>query len=244
MLYFVYDGSFPGLLTAIYEAFYNSQAPDEIIREEHYSAHLFSQKKEIATNQVKSDKVYQGIQTEVSNYTLTSVYYAYLSEVKRMETTIYNYLQLAFKHGAKVNKLHSNSTVDKIKSIRKKVGREAHKMKGLLRFRTLDNGIYYAPLEPDYNIISILARHFSRRLADQNWIIHDLNRRQAAVYNQEEWQLTPLTEQEVEVSTQEVKYQTLWKEFFSSTAVENRTNLKLQQQNMPKKYWKHLVEKE
>jgi len=37
--------------------------------------------------------------------------------------------------------------------------------------------------------------------------------------------------------------QMLWKKYFKSMAIEERKNLKLQQQNMPKKYWKYLVEK-
>ena len=31
MLYYIYDGSFEGLLTAIYEAYYRRQHPDEIL---------------------------------------------------------------------------------------------------------------------------------------------------------------------------------------------------------------------
>ena len=243
MLYFIYDGSFPGLLTAIYEAFYSDNFPEGIFREKNFTDNLFSITKKIETNQNKADKVYDAIRNKISNYTLRTIYYCYLSELDEIEIDLVYYLKLGFKEGAKINKYHSNNQVKKIISARKKVSREAHRMKGLLRFQTLKNGVYYGPMEPDYNIIEILARHFAKRLSDQDWIIHDLSRDIAAIYNQQQWALTPLKETEIEISNTEQEYQDLWKEFFDNIAIENRKNLKLQQQNMPKKYWKHLIEK-
>jgi probable DNA metabolism protein len=38
-------------------------------------------------------------------------------------------------------------------------------------------------------------------------------------------------------------YQTLWKQYFKSIAIEGRINPRLQMQHMPKKYWKYLIEK-
>ena len=243
MLYFIYDGSFQGFLTAIYEAFYSDNPPEQIVSEENFTTNLFSTTKKIETDEEKSDKVYAAIKDKISSYTLRTVYYCFLSELEEIEINLFHYLKLAFKEGGRVNKFHSNDIVKKIKSARRKVSREAHRMKGLLRFRTLKNGVYYGPMEPNYNIIEILARHFAKRLSDQDWIIHDLSREWAAIYNQQEWALTPLTETEIELSAMEEEYQDLWQEFFDSIAIENRQNKKLQQQNMPKKYWKHLVEK-
>ena len=243
MLYLIYDGSFQGFLTAIYEAFYSEKSPEQIISEDKFTNNLFSTTKKIETDEEKADKVYDAIKNKISSYTLRTVYYCYLSELEEIEINLFKYLKLGFKEGGRVNKFHSNDTVKKIISARKKVSREAHRMKGLLRFRTLKNGVYYGPMEPDYNIIEILARHFAKRLSDQDWIIHDISREWAAIYNQHEWALTPLTETDIELSDKEEAYQDLWQEFFDSIAIENRKNQKLQQQNMPKKYWKHLVEK-
>lgn len=55
----------------------------------------------------------------------------------------------------------------------RKVSRESHRMLGLIRFRNLPEDIYYAPIKPDFNILTILAPHFARRLPSQKWVIHD-----------------------------------------------------------------------
>ncbi|ETI99568.1 MAG: hypothetical protein Q611_LSC00264G0001, partial [Leuconostoc sp. DORA_2] len=38
------------------------------------------------------------------------------------------------------------------------------------------------------------------------------------------------------------EYSSLWKCYFKSTTIEERKNLRLQRQMMPKRYWKHIFE--
>jgi len=125
-----------------------------------------------------------------------------------------------------------------------KVRTEKHRLLGLLRFQLLKGNVYYAAVEPDHNVIELVAPHFSRRMASQNWIIHDLKRDLAAVYNQQEWVSTSFTlKQRMEMEREEEYYQMLWKQYYESIAIPSRINPKLQKRCMPQRYWKHLVEK-
>ena len=47
---------------------------------------------------------------------------------------------------------------------------------------------------------------------------------------------------EIEWSDEEMEYSELWKTFHKSISIKERENKKLQQSNLPKYYWKHLVE--
>ena len=47
---------------------------------------------------------------------------------------------------------------------------------------------------------------------------------------------------EIEWSDEEKEYSELWKTFHKSISIKERENRKLQQSNLPKYYWKHLVE--
>lgn len=51
MLYYLYDGSFEGLLTVIHEAYYRQDNPDKIIKKMEYREDLFAEKIEITTDQ-------------------------------------------------------------------------------------------------------------------------------------------------------------------------------------------------
>lgn len=245
MLYYLYDGSFEGLLTAIYEAYYRREKPDYIVPQAEYQQDLFSQGVNINTDYEKADKVYRSIEEKISYNTLSNVFYVYLSELNGVSTLIYQYLQLGWKRGPSIN---SNLTQDPVRSIlqiRQKVAAERHRMLGLIRFQELHNGVYYAAIEPDHNIVGLVAPHFTRRLADQNWMIHDLKRGVSAIYNQREWIITnfkaPIN---LLYEEQEKMYQQLWKQYYASISIENRKNARLQRQYMPLRYWKHLIERD
>ena len=245
MIYYIYDGTFEGLLTAIYEAYYNSEKPDYIVPIEDYQQDLFSQGVIIQTNFEKSNRVYQSIEEKISYQSLRNVFYAYLSELKGVGTLIYRYLQLGWKLGPSVNSHLSQDLVKQILQVSQKVATERHRMLGLIRFRKMQNDVYYASIEPDYNIVGLVAPHFAKRLADQNWLIHDLKRGFAAVFNQKEWVITELpASANLLYEENEHMYQQLWKQYYASITIENRKNSKLQRQFMPQRYWKHLIERE
>lgn len=186
------------------------------------------------------------IEKRISQDTLENVYYAYLSEKDGVGTIIYQYLKLGWSIGPKIENFHSNSTVKTLHGIAQKVKIERHRMLGLLRFRLLAGPveIYYAAMEPDNNILALITPHFAKRLSDQNWVIHDLPRGLAALYNQKEWIITEAVDSENFI-TQEAEeyYQGLWQEYFKRIAIEGRINPNLQRSFMPVRYWKHLVEK-
>lgn len=244
MLYYLYDGSFEGLLTAIYEAYYRREKPDYIVFQAEYQQDLFSQGFTIDTDYEKADKVYRSIEEKISYDSLSNVFYVSLSDLKGIGTLIYHYLQLGWKLGPSINSHLSQDPVRSILQIRQKVAAERHRMLGLIRFQKLHNGVYYAAIEPDHNIVGLLAPHFTRRLADQNWMIHDLKRAVAAIYNQKEWVITNLNAPvNLLYEEQEKIYQQLWQQYYASISIENRKNARLQRQYMPQRYWKHLIEK-
>lgn len=244
MLYYIYDGSFNGLLTAIYDIYYSKKIPQQIIPHGMSHLKLFVDQHEIITDETKATKVYDAIYSKISPEALKNTYYAYLSEHPENGMWIYEYLHLGWGLGAKIDLKLTDERVHRIHKLGHKVKTERHRMLGLVRFQLFKYNIYYAAIEPDHNIVELIAPHFARRMADQNWIIHDLKRNLAAVYNQKEWFSTNFTlKHKLELEQEEQYYQKLWKQYYDSIAIPNRLNPKLQKNFMPQRYWKHLVEK-
>jgi probable DNA metabolism protein len=74
-------------------------------------------------------------------------------------------------------------------------------------------------------------------------VLHDLRRGKAAVFDTRSWFVTDMDLPRTPAATEEESaYQELWREFYRSTTTRGRLNYKVQRGNMPKKYWKHLVE--
>lgn len=244
MLVYVYDGSFEGLLTAIYEAYYRKQSPGRLETKENLQFGLLDEFVYIETDETKSSRVYASIQDKISSEALDWVYHVYLSNEMQAGTYIYEYLKLGWKMGQKVNLNLSDDRVLRVYKIFQRVAFEVHRMMGFVRFRLAEGGIYYASISPDNNIIELLAPHFSERLADQKWILHDVGRGTAVLYNTCDWIITEFgSEKMILIDKAESDYQRLWKDFFNTIGIASRQNPRLQKQLMPKRYWKHLIEK-
>ena len=244
MLVYVYDGSFEGILTAVFEAFSRKEAPDAVLPEQGLQQDLTARYVFIAADQAKSDRVYASVWKNISEEALKNIYHTFLSEDSGAGTLIYRYLKLGWKMGSSVDMHLSDDTVFKIMDVNRRVEHEVHKMMGFVRFRQVEGGLFYSSISPDHNIVELLAPHFSERLSDQNWIIHDVKREIAALYNTREWIITEFSADEIPRATEEEKhFSALWKEFFKTLEIKSRSNPKLQRQLMPRRYWEHLVEK-
>lgn len=244
MVVYTYDGSFEGLLTAIYESYYRKVRPCEIRCADNLQINLLNDYQHIPVDQEKSEKVYRSIRDKISVHALEMVYHVFLSEVPEAGNMILDYLRLGWKLGRAVDSCLADDRVLKVHQLSRRVTNEAHLMSGFVRFRLLEGGIFYAPIKPDYNILELLAPHFVDRFSDQNWVIHDVGRKLAAVYNRSEWVLMDAdVEEQFGVGAEEMQYQELWKEFFNSIAIKSRINPKLQKRLMPVRYWRYMTEK-
>lgn len=246
MTCYIYDGTFEGLLTAIYEAFSRREKPGRIASVRGLQQSFLEQYVSIDTDLEKAKMVYHSISSKISPEALDNVYRVYLADKEENNAgIIYEYLKLGWKLGAKVDSYLADDRVLKVHKIRQRVDLEVHRMMGFIRFRLLRGGIYYAPIEPDNDILTLIAPHFSKRFADQSWVIHDVGRNRAALYNKEEWiivdaHLDKIPEEDEEENT----YQELWKHFYSSVTIKERFNPDLHKRLLPKRYWRYLIEKD
>jgi probable DNA metabolism protein len=244
MTIYLYDGSFDGLLCAIYESYYHKDKPQDIKKVIGFGGSLFAKTYTVETQKEKAQKVARSIQEKISRETYENIYDAFLSEEVDAELDILRYVQLGFTLGKKLDEDLAHPLVLPIHQKSQRVARERHRMLGLLRFEKLKTGIYYAPFSPTYDILSTLGSHFAERFGDQSFIIHDIKRRVALLYKPKRWIMTPVDgELKLELDEEEKAFQQLWTRYYQHIAIKNRQNLKLQRQFMPKKYWRFLTEK-
>lgn len=241
---YLYDGSFEGLLTTI---FYAYQDKDEVLitKQIHYVPHLLYEAHNIEVEEDKFERVYISIQTKLSTSILSTLYYLYLSELEGCENLCLDYLKLCYHYGETINLAKNNDTIIQVDAFRRKVTLEVHRFNGFVRFNEINPGCFYAQIEPDHNILPLLSAHFTKRFSDQSFIIHDLKRRTALVYNQKETYLHKLTLSESNVlANLNIKdpFQSLFKSYYDSTTIKERKNPRLQKSFAPKRYWKHLAE--
>ena len=241
MVRYIYDGTFDGFLSVIYACYYQN-IPESIEKESSYNFSMLFEDEIIETDLVRSNKVYNAIIEKISNDTLVYIYQAFLSEAPGIELKLFVYIKVGFVMGNSVNDFLTDVTVNEVQKYSRKVGFEAHRFLGLVRFQEF-NGILYAAIEPTYNILQLIGNHFKARLQNEKWVIHDVKRKIGIVYENNEWIHRDLKFEKLEShETEELFYQNLWKVFHKSVSIVEKSNERLQMQHMPKKYWSNLTE--
>ena len=172
-------------------------------------------------------------------------YYVFLSCEENKELIIYYYLLNYLKYGSNLPNMRNLKCVSEMLRIHKKVGNEAHKMKGFIRFKELKNNLLYASFAPDNNVLELISIHFKKRLAHEFWLIKDEKRKIISVYNKKEYYI--LNEEnfnlkELLFSENEEIFGKLWQTFYDTIGIKERENPRCRMNFMPKKYWPYIME--
>ena len=228
---FLYDKTFPNLLSLIKYLIDNKIKPDNICKEDYTNISLFDE-----PINLKIKNKYVSLNKEVLNI----VYKVFLSNDLNKELIIYYFILNSYKYKDILLRRNLKCVV-KALDISKYVSRENHKFKGFTRFK--DYGTFlYADINPTNNVLPLLMNHFSKRLQNEYFIIKDVNRNLLGIYDKNKYYLVDGNNYKVNISKENDNITDLWKVFFSSIAIKERTNLRNQMNLMPKKYWKYIIE--
>lgn len=243
MLKLVYEDSFEGFLTAIYYSFYSKEDIISIDTNSYDDIDMLTTVKHLETDLEKYKKVKTAIVTKIDPLALSKIYSLYLSNYKNKGIICYKYLKTAFKIGSDIHKHLYLDVVREIDLIERRVSLEAHRFTGFVRFSLINNKFLYSPIEPDNNILELISPHFQRRFSNEYWIIHDIKRNIASVYNKVSWEITEMNDDIYNsLKNYNDEFEDLWKNYFVSITIKERANPKLQKRMMPKRYWKNLTE--
>jgi len=249
---YIYDGTFPGFLTAIFDSYKFKEQPEAIVRKGGTET-LFAEKHEVITEIEKSERVWNGIIKNGGEKTGNHIYYAFLSRETGIEIVLYQYISRIFSEKRSIMDDLAAPQVLKVHKLYRKVAFEAHRVTMFLRFEQAADGTYFAPYAPKYDIISLTLKHFKMRFADQRWLIYDTIRDYGYYYDTKKIEQVVITHPEFNFDTGQLhykakhpddeKWQDLWRTYFKKIAISERKNLVLQRNFMPKRFWKYLTEK-
>ncbi|CDF79345.1 putative DNA metabolism protein [Formosa agariphila KMM 3901] len=249
----IYDSSFDGFLTAVFTAFEMKLKTVTIVTATRFQHPLFGSSETVITDQEKANRVWHGLKKKMSANELRRFYYAFLSEKSTVEDTLFQAMIYVFASTTNVASDFTNAHILEVSKLTKNVGREKHRMEAFVRFKLTKDGIYFANIEPDFNVLPLIKNHFKKRYADQKWLIYDLKRKYGIYYNLEQVDIITLefdadfdpskTSSDLFADI-ELEFQQLWNDYFKSTNIASRKNMKLHIQHVPKRYWKYLSEKQ
>ena len=237
----VYDGSFEGFLSLIYEVYYKKLKPINIYKELP-SEIIFEEIIYIQTNEEKYTKVLKAIKSKFPKQIVQRVMNIFMCDSKDFEMALLEYIILGFKDNKQLLNIN-NSCVFYLNNLEKELFKNVHKMYAFVRFEELEDNSLYAKLECKFNTLYFLAKHFLKRFNNQDFIIHDINRKLAFIKIGEDFSFQEVAHfEEPSHSQDEQKFQKLWKSFFKGVTIKERVNLKLQQNQVPLIYRTYMSE--
>lgn len=255
---YVFDGTMTGLLSCIFRAFQFKQFDVHVTKDSHAQTGLFDEVVMVPSNDEHANRVWTALKGKVSSSSLRHFYYSFLSEQDAAFNHMFGFALYVFKKNYRVDQDYGHVDVLGISQWAKQVGREKHRMEAFVRFKKSQDGLFVSLVKPDFNVLPIITRHFKQRYQDQMWLIYDEQRKYGIYYDLEQVHQIEMNPHEldqnirtgfsqnfsIELDDEEVLYDQLWKDYFSSVNIQARKNLKLHIQYVPKRYWRYMNEKE
>lgn len=251
MITLLYEGSFDGLLTAVFEVFeYHYKDVEIFSKERFHQENIFAEIHEVITQNDKAERVLKKLEQNIGKSGINQLLKVFLSEDPESEQIILSAVKQSIQHPLEnVLQNYADNDILKISKICKSVDRERHRMTAFVRFEKMQDGVFFAKIDPDFNVIPLIRKHFKDRYQDQKWMIYDIRRNYGILYDLENCDFfypdekLNLDHYQQKFHEEETQYQKLWQRYFTKTNIVERKNLKLHIQHVPRRYWKYLTEK-
>lgn len=250
MLAYRYDGSFEGLLSAVFDAYSTKRFPELVLEEGSIAPLTVTETHLAVTRQDKADRVYAGLERRLSPTGRGEFMRVWCAETAERANLLFRFFCLVFDTAEETSLDYMHPAYFEVRELARKVQREAHLLQGFARFQKTKEGIYFCAVTPRYNVLPFLVPHFVDRLAGTRWIVHDAARGYGMYHDTRRLHEMRLEEKllhggllpEALLAEQELLFQALWKRYFAAAAVPERVNPALQARLMPRRFWSCMTE--
>ena len=238
---YLYDGSFEGFLSCVFEAYDQKEAPVCFSTYADPRITLWPERA-VETDREKARRVYQSLSRRISPEAQRMVREGFLTCLEERECHLLTFIRLGYKLGPAIV---ANLTDDRVAVLCKALqhlGGEVHLLKGFVRFSD-QGGFLVGEIEPKNRVLPLLQPHFCARYSGENLLLYDRTHREALFYQRQQWAIVPLESFQMEPpDAEEAGYRKLWRQFYDTVAIEGRENPKCRMTHMPKRYWNTMTE--
>lgn len=238
---YLYDGSFSGFLTCVFEAFTHREAPACFFTPEDARLSLWPER-EVTTDESCAKRVYQSLASKISRDAQRFVSRGFLTCLEERELHLWHFICYGYEAGASVMGALTDDRVAPLWKALGHLGRELEHLKGFVRF-SQQGDILAGEIAPKNRLLPLLRPHFCSRYPDESFVLYDQTYHEALFYRPAQWTIVPLEDFKLgRPDQQELDYRRLWRQFYDTIAIEGRYNPKLRRTHMPKYFWANMTE--
>ena len=267
MIVYIFDQTFDGMLSAVFDAYFRHQSPDMLLGKGEQLPLFCEETHEVVSDEKKAQRVWAGLEKRLSKEALHIIMVSWMSEEKELNTPLFHYIYKVFQQPASKSNIERNFSdpdVLHVTNTARRVLHEQLRMKQFIRFQKAKDGTYLAVVSPDNDVLPLITDHFQDRFNDQPWLIYDAKRHYGYYYEAspnpskrrgdviritfEDESAVPFNLEngklnEEVISSDDRLLQDLWRTYFKAICIKERMNPKKQLSDMPRRYWKYMTEK-
>ena len=258
MTVYVFDGTMEGLLSAVFDAFLLKEEPKQLLTSGDVLPIFVERIYKVITDNEKARRVWTGLEKQLPRDAMRMISTSQLSELPELWQPLFMLVSKVFRVGPEIIRNFADSDVLTVSQIARRVMHEAHRMMQFVRFQKAKDGTYLAVISPDHNVLPLITNHFHDRFNDQPWLIYDAHRHYGFHYDGQSPPIRVTFENEESVpfsltdgklsedvlSSDDHLLQELWRTYFKAICIRERLNPRKQLNDMPRRYWKYLTEKQ
>ncbi len=235
-----YDCSFDGLLCCIYESYTQRERPTAFFCADDVEWSLF-EVRTVTTEPAHAERVAASLR-KISPEVLPLLRRVFLTCMPEKELAIYRFVSRLYQEGKPyLTRLSDDAYQPLLRAVRN-LSTEVEHLRGFLRFSVYGETLG-AVIEPKNRVLPLLRGHFCERCHEESFFIYDRTHREALLYAGGRSRIVPLDGFEpAPPDAEEVAYRMLWRRFYDTIAIRERTNPRLRMTHMPKRYWAQMTE--
>jgi len=237
----LYDGTFAGFLTCVFECYVHREEPAEFRAPEDPCCSLYPLRT-ILTDKGSAKRVYRSLATEIGPLAQKTVARGFLTCLPDRELWLWRLIRMGYQRGPQLMYDLADPTVDKVRKAVYHLEHEAHQYTGFVRFSDLD-GVLVGEIEPKNRVLPLLRPHFCGRYPQERFVLHDRTHTEALFHQPGRWAILTVEDFQMGPADEtELAYGTMWRSFYDTIAIEGRYNPKCRMTHMPKRYWGMMTE--
>ncbi len=238
---FQYDGSFDGFLCCVFESYLYKEFPIAFFDDEESCTLTFYTVRTVNTIEEHAQRVYRSL-AKRSPAAAQLVRKSFLTCLHEKELHLYRFIRKLYKDGSAFLKNQADPVYHPIAKAIRHMTSEVEKLRGFVRFSDY-NGVLGAEIEPRNRVLPLLRQHFCSRYANESFFIYDRTHKELLLYSKGRSRIFSVASLQLSLpGEEEIHYRTLWKRFYDTIAIKERTNPRCQNSFLPKRYRSTMTE--
>jgi hypothetical protein len=261
---YVYDGSFEGLLSAVFAATAAHDRSADIVCSGELQPRLGQDLIMVDTDLNHAARIRRTLLRTYGRYAYGTVYRAALLDGPDVPIIVHRFILMAL---ARCNPCRScankatcthpcslprsstilddlgNPVVCQLMKMARATVNEWDRMRQFIRFEHCEGDVWFGRCNPRASVVPLLMHHFTERFNDQKFVIYDEVHHLSGVWDGKHASLVMADGVEPPAkSSDEAAMQTAWRTYWNHVWLQARYHPELQCQHMPKRLWRNLTE--